>query len=50
MNAIALPPWLQKLGDRTIAAPLIIVLLLSMMILPLPAVMLDVFFSFNIFL
>lgn len=48
MNAIRLPAWLQKLGDRTIAAPLIIVLLLAMMILPLPAVMLDIFFSFNI--
>jgi flagellar biosynthesis protein FlhA len=33
---------------RAVAAPFIIVLLLSMMILPLPAIVLDVLFSFNI--
>ncbi|HCU84880.1 MAG TPA: flagellar biosynthesis protein FlhA, partial [Methylophilus sp.] len=36
------------MDGRAIAAPLIIVLLLAMMILPLPAIMLDVFFTFNI--
>ncbi len=40
--------WMGKLDGRAIAAPLIIVLLLAMMILPLPAIMLDVFFTFNI--
>lgn len=48
MNPINLPAWMNNLGSRTIAAPLIIVLLLSMMILPLPAIALDVLFSFNI--
>lgn len=48
MNAFSLPPWLSKMGDKTVAAPLLIVMLLSMMILPLPAVILDVLFSFNI--
>jgi len=48
MNPINLPAWMTNLGSRTIAAPLIIVLLLSMMILPLPAIALDVLFSFNI--
>jgi len=48
MNPINLPAWMTNLGSRTVAAPLIIVLLLSMMILPLPAIALDVLFSFNI--
>ncbi len=45
MNAFKLPIWMN---GRAVAAPLIIVLLLSMMILPLPAIVLDVLFSFNI--
>lgn len=48
MNGFNLPPWMNKLASRNIAAPAIIVLLLAMMILPLPAVILDVLFSFNI--
>jgi flagellar biosynthesis protein FlhA len=51
MNSINLPPWLTGLASRggnALAAPFLIVLLLAMMILPLPAFMLDVFFSFNI--
>jgi len=48
MNSLNLPIWMKSLGSRTIAAPLIIVLLLAMMILPLPAIILDVLFSFNI--
>jgi len=36
------------MNGSAIAAPLIIIMLLSMMILPLPAVALDVLFSFNI--
>jgi flagellar biosynthesis protein FlhA len=50
MNSIKLPAWMSgmKGGGSALAAPIIIVLLLSMMILPLPAFILDVFFSFNI--
>ncbi len=50
MNGITLPAWMagMKGGGSAIAAPMIIILLLSMMILPLPAFILDVFFSFNI--
>lgn len=48
MNNFALKDILGNLGGRTIAAPLLIVMLLAMMILPLPAIALDVFFSFNI--
>ena len=48
MNSLNLPSWMSKISSRNVAAPLIIVMLLSMMILPLPAVALDVLFSFNI--
>ncbi|WP_426190316.1 flagellar biosynthesis protein FlhA [Massilia sp. DWR3-1-1] len=49
-NTIRLPAWLSGLANSgsALAAPAIIILLLSMMILPLPAFVLDVFFSFNI--
>ncbi|MGJ8620579.1 MAG: flagellar biosynthesis protein FlhA [Methylophilaceae bacterium] len=40
--------WLNALDSRTLAGPIIIIMLLSMMILPLPAIALDVLFSFNI--
>jgi flagellar biosynthesis protein FlhA len=46
MNSLA--TWMNKYGSNTAAAPIIIVLLLSMMILPLPAIVLDALFSFNI--
>jgi len=48
MNGFKLPAWAATLGNRNVAAPLIIVLLLAMMILPLPALALDALFSFNI--
>lgn len=48
MDSLNLPAWMNKLAGRNVAAPTIIILLLSMMILPLPAVVLDVLFSFNI--
>jgi flagellar biosynthesis protein FlhA len=38
----------MKGGGNALAAPAIIIMLLMMMILPLPAFVLDVFFSFNI--
>ena len=40
--------WLKGIGGRALAGPVIIIMLLSMMVLPLPAIALDVFFSFNI--
>jgi flagellar biosynthesis protein FlhA len=52
-----LPPWLSSrvsgLGlpagqSKSLAAPILIIMLLTMMILPLPAFILDLFFSFNI--
>jgi len=33
---------------RQLGAPLLIIMILSMMVLPLPPVMLDLFFTFNI--
>jgi flagellar biosynthesis protein FlhA len=52
-----LPPWLSSrvsgMGlpagqSKSLAAPILIIMLLVMMILPLPAFILDLFFSFNI--
>lgn len=48
MNGFNLPPWVKSLTNRSVAAPLIIILLLAMMVLPLPAIILDMLFSFNI--
>ncbi|MGZ8304592.1 MAG: flagellar biosynthesis protein FlhA, partial [Telluria sp.] len=50
MNSMKLPAWMPSLkgGGTALAAPAIIILLLAMMILPLPAFVLDLFFSFNI--
>jgi flagellar biosynthesis protein FlhA len=50
MNGFKLPGWLKAIAGRgnALAAPILIILLLSMMILPLPAFALDLFFSFNI--
>ncbi len=48
MNNMTLPPWLSGLASRNTAAPLLIVMLLAMMILPLPAIVLDILFTFNI--
>jgi len=49
-NSIKLPGWMSGLAGRggAAAAPILIIMLLAMMILPLPAFVLDVFFSFNI--
>ena len=40
--------FLNGFDGRAVAGPVIIIMLLSMMILPLPAIALDVLFSFNI--
>jgi len=48
MNGITLPIWLTSASNKSFAAPLIIIMLLAMMILPLPAIALDVLFTFNI--
>ncbi|WP_374359296.1 flagellar biosynthesis protein FlhA [Pseudoduganella danionis] len=55
MNALSnikLPPWLQGLANSrnksSLAAPILIIMMLGMMVLPLPAFILDLLFSFNI--
>jgi len=48
MNSFTLPAWMNGINTRALAAPFLIILMLAMMILPLPAFILDVFFSFNI--
>lgn len=48
MNSLKLPAWLSGIGTRALAGPVLIVMMLAMMILPLPAFALDIFFSFNI--
>ncbi|HEY0847032.1 MAG TPA: flagellar biosynthesis protein FlhA [Noviherbaspirillum sp.] len=48
MNGLTLPAWLSGQSSRALAAPILIVMMLAMMILPLPAFALDIFFSFNI--
>jgi len=50
MNGFKLPGWMNAITARgnALAAPLLIIMLLAMMILPLPAFALDLFFSFNI--
>ena len=50
MNSVKLPSWMptMKGGATSMAAPILIIMLLGMMILPLPAFVLDLFFSFNI--
>ncbi len=51
MNSLRLPAWLSGLlagANKSLAAPILIIMLLAMMVLPLPAFALDVLFSFNI--
>jgi flagellar biosynthesis protein FlhA len=48
MKGLRLPSWLGGQASRALAAPILIVMMLAMMVLPLPAFALDIFFSFNI--
>ena len=48
MNDFKLPAWLTVPGGAVLVAPIIIIVMLSMMVLPLPPFILDIFFSFNI--
>jgi flagellar biosynthesis protein FlhA len=47
-DALTLQGAIGRLNPRQMLAPLLIVLILSMMVLPLPPFLLDVFFTFNI--
>ncbi len=48
MNSLNLPAWLTGQSSKALAAPILIIMMLAMMVLPLPAFVLDIFFSFNI--
>lgn len=51
MNSAWLPAWMRGMdifNSRTFTAPFLIIMILAMMVLPLPAFVLDIFFSFNI--
>lgn len=47
-NALDLKQLFSPSNIRQLAAPILVLLVLSMMVLPLPAFLLDVFFTFNI--
>lgn len=47
-NAIGLQAFLGRMNITQLAAPILVLMILSMMVLPLPAFVLDVFFTFNI--
>ncbi|MDO9192226.1 MAG: flagellar biosynthesis protein FlhA [Undibacterium sp.] len=48
MNSLKMPSWITGMGTKALAAPILIIMMLAMMILPLPAFVLDIFFTFNI--
>jgi flagellar biosynthesis protein FlhA len=48
MNSFKLPAWVPVRNGKALAAPVLIIMMLSMMILPLPPFALDILFSFNI--
>jgi flagellar biosynthesis protein FlhA len=47
-NALTLPALLSSVNWRSLAGPLLIIMILAMMILPLPPFLLDILFTFNI--
>jgi flagellar biosynthesis protein FlhA len=47
-GAIPLQGFLSRLNATQLAAPVMIMAILAMMVLPLPAFVLDVLFTFNI--
>ncbi|HZG21305.1 MAG TPA: flagellar biosynthesis protein FlhA [Herbaspirillum sp.] len=48
LNTMKIPAWVPVKNSKALAAPILIVMMLAMMVLPLPAFMLDLLFSFNI--
>ena len=44
-----LSQFLKRYNTTSLAGPVLIIMILGMMILPLPAFLLDIFFTFNIF-
>ena len=47
-NVATLSSWIEASNLKTLAGPLLIIMILAMMVLPLPPFVLDLFFTFNI--
>lgn len=45
---LTLQEWIKRSGVRSMAGPVLIVMILAMMVLPLPPFLLDILFTFNI--
>jgi flagellar biosynthesis protein FlhA len=48
MDATAILSSVKQVGSRGLGAPLVLLMLLAMVVIPLPAILLDLFFTFNI--
>ncbi|MEE4297474.1 MAG: FHIPEP family type III secretion protein, partial [Wenzhouxiangella sp.] len=48
MNSTNLPVFMQRISIVGLAAPLLVLVVLAMVVLPLPPIMLDMLFTFNI--
>ncbi len=48
MDATAILQNVKQVGAKGIGAPLVLIMLLAMVVIPLPPIMLDLFFTFNI--
>ncbi|MEN8177562.1 MAG: flagellar biosynthesis protein FlhA [Pseudomonadota bacterium] len=48
MDATAILQNVKQVGAKGLGAPLVLVMLLAMVVIPLPPIMLDLFFTFNI--
>src|SRR4030065_2247076 len=48
MNLLAIQNFIKRTGLTGMAGPVLIVLILAMMVLPLPPLLLDILFTFNI--
>ena len=47
-SSMSMQNFLGRMNVTQLAAPILILMILAMMVLPLPAFVLDVFFTFNI--
>ncbi|MEY3807642.1 MAG: flagellar biosynthesis protein FlhA [Pseudomonadota bacterium] len=43
-----IPNWLSNINGKALTAPGLVIIMLALMVLPVPAFVLDIFFSFNI--
>ena len=48
MNLLLLQNFIKRAGLAGMAGPVLIVMILAMMVLPLPPLLLDILFTFNI--